>query len=758
MIPNDNAEITSQISEPAESASDTLKIAQEKAKKQEKLFDELVHVQRDKETSSIDPSSIEDEDIRYQAACDIAADMLRENEANKIKPGFENYEGLMTIISACKPVITFIITLFIFVSRPEWCTDLGSYIDYQCRNSLDPNYKVTYVRSSLPLLSESIKTGFCLFGMIGISMIELIKTGVTVSSPERRNSFVFCLFLTVVYVILYIITGLTQFTLPCIDLIPVLFIIMSFDNLRKLFLKSSKIIALSRDVIIFFFLFLFVSSVVARILFFDKPWFADAEEPSVFTMNFKSFTNSFVSLSNAIFLIDGELQLFSMLYTDWKVYVLFFVIVGLFRKLILFNFLTANLYSFYNKMFKDDVDFVSKDSFVKNSIKENIILKRLTSKKIETIIKDRDHQNSLNKNIVKIEKFFKVDPAFRTDLAENPDFFGRFVEDLKTNTKYEIFLAFVQFLSIILIILSMQMNADWTITLYSILFVLSFIQLVDGYMKMKIQKFDPFLILNYFDVLSSGVLLATLMIFFMIGDESYIMHLRSENPVIRKLIGILVVSKSGKLLSMLAYNEQIALVFQIFVNSLGFVMNTFGSIIIVMLIYATIGISIFGGNVSSDTPNIYLAKFGGEMDPLYLQLNFNDYYYALLTLFCVMVGGWPGLLTMNTLRSPSTTPAYNMFFMSYFFLSNCCLMNILFGFLVDNVSAYLTAQLSKESEEKQKEKSQKKVESQRKTQAEAKEKEALKKKENMSQDLDNFVGNNRPLDQINENPNENAQE
>jgi len=57
--------------------------------------------------------------------------------------------------------------------------------------------------------------------------------------------------------------------------------------------------------------------------------------------------------------------------------------------------------------------------------------------------------------------------------------------------------------------------------------------------------------------------------------------------------------------------------------------------LIFFIIYATIGISVFGGNVNSGSPEMHEKIYGDELDENMMLFNFNDYYHSFLTLFMI---------------------------------------------------------------------------------------------------------------------------
>jgi hypothetical protein len=68
-------------------------------------------------------------------------------------------------------------------------------------------------------------------------------------------------------------------------------------------------------------------------------------------------------------------------------------------------------------------------------------------------------------------------------------------------------------------------------------------------------------------------------------------------------------------------------------------------------------------------------------------MNFNDYFTALFTLFCMIFGGWNGTDTLNMGENPTkyNKSFYEYYFVLFFMFSNLCLINVVISFFVDNV-------------------------------------------------------------------------
>lgn len=150
-----------------------------------------------------------------------------------------------------------------------------------------------------------------------------------------------------------------------------------------------------------------------------------------------------------------------------------------------------------------------------------------------------------------------------------------------------------------------------------------------------------------------------------------------------------------KLLSaLLTYLRKISIIdilVSVIAKSLKLCASLFQMLIIVMLLFSSIGMCLFGGNINTNTPAEMVTKLGinaGDApDPNSLILNFNDYYCSMYSLYIIFNCGWGGFDTANMYTSVryNSKIAYEYFFISYFIIANLCLMNVVQSFFIDQV-------------------------------------------------------------------------
>jgi len=115
----------------------------------------------------------------------------------------------------------------------------------------------------------------------------------------------------------------------------------------------------------------------------------------------------------------------------------------------------------------------------------------------------------------------------------------------------------------------------------------------------------------------------------------------------------------------------------------------FQMLFIVMLVFSSVGMALFGGNVTSATPAAYKKITGGDWNSGMDYLNFNDYFTSMYCLYVIFTGGWNGVDETNMFMNPKYNKkiAYEYFFISYFLVANICLMNVVQSFFIDQICA-----------------------------------------------------------------------
>lgn len=165
-----------------------------------------------------------------------------------------------------------------------------------------------------------------------------------------------------------------------------------------------------------------------------------------------------------------------------------------------------------------------------------------------------------------------------------------------------------------------------------------------------------------------------------------------------KIYALATICKTLSVIMFLRVIREIRIVLDVLINSAIFLLDVIGMMGIVMLLFSSVGITMFGGVMNSKAIASYETIMGaGEgFDKGLEYLNFNDYFNALMTLFSVILAGWQDTLRMLCFANPNRSMNHNYFFVCFFICANLFLLNVLIGFIIDNIVAYLSEDITHE--------------------------------------------------------------
>lgn len=683
--------------EPQPSLNSRLSDPKRRMRKILSLLKSRAEQERDKDGdgASVDYDAlVDDGDLRYLLAADVTADLIRTQRANEIKSGFEDYVGAVRILDSVTPILLLLMGLFILFGRPEWCAGLGTYINYACTHSLDPARPVEYLVTRAPMLSASTKTFICMACMAAITLTNLLKVGVTVSSATHRNSLYFCLCLLGSYFALFFLETFAGVNVLFSDIFPVLFAIFNLPSLQKIVGKTLDIMVLSKEIIIFYTLILAMVAISARALFSGVPAFFDADGASYFLYNFADFGSAVYTAVVTFFFMDGVYSMGLALLAGHRLYVAYWVLVGLFVKFFLLNLVCGVLAYYYNTLFESETRFMEGFPDLKQRVKEEIVLETAEYSRLKAMVKKYHRAGFYDRDIVDIEEFYRVTTVNRgvTWNADNPHSVANAYAELAASDAFVIGIGLVELLGVVLILFSLSADASALAYIYIALFIVNFLLFADRVFGLVSKRLDSRAYLAAADLAASAVVGALILAHLLSSHQVYAEQLVAGNRQLKKLVGLLFTAKAVRALRLALFQKEIRLVCDVAYKSFGFIADILLILAMVFFVFATLGIALFGGNVTSASFAQYAAKYGSELSEPAAHLNFNDYYHAFYSLFVVMISDWLGLIRVVTLETrPSLL--YNAFFVLFFFISNMCFLNIIFGFVVGSMDSYMEAAL-----------------------------------------------------------------
>lgn len=427
-----------------------------------------------------------------------------------------------------------------------------------------------------------------------------------------------------------------------------------------------------------------------------------------FGYNFKSFSNALYSLTINNFLGDNFVDLVMGLMDGHMALMSYWLIISFLNKFMLANFICGILYNCYNILFDKDKAYMRRPMFTKirHSLKREIANENLKGHVFDNIMRNYTKLGDFDKVNDQIEKFYSrgKQNEFRTMHGiDNPDNMGAHFNVLRHTKLYIFTLGLIEGFTYILIIITFEIDVEDTYYLLVLILIINVILILDRFMFLLNNYYDSETTFRIIDIIASLCIIGLGMQCLARPEATYYGELMSKNRNYLKYLCVLFVLKSARFLRLFRYNAQIAMVTKVIFDSFAFLTDILGIIVIFFFLFGSLGMSMFGGNVNSSTPAAFEEIYGDEPDELLMMMNFNDYYYAILTLFTVMMGGWTSTVALNTAAfgKEHQSMMYNVFFLIYFFFVNLCFLNTLFGFLVDNVSANLEVAMEADQAEKE---------------------------------------------------------
>lgn len=121
-------------------------------------------------------------------------------------------------------------------------------------------------------------------------------------------------------------------------------------------------------------------------------------------------------------------------------------------------------------------------------------------------------------------------------------------------------------------------------------------------------------------------------------------------------------------------------------------------IIMEYLIFAHIGMALFGGCISSETPSLHKERVGGDLNKYYEYLNWNDFTNSLVFLFAInMNNQMIMLINMSTVSGGIRRDYRCVFFLVFVILNNMILFNIFIGQVIGISIEYFKAMKEKKA-------------------------------------------------------------
>lgn len=165
----------------------------------------------------------------------------------------------------------------------------------------------------------------------------------------------------------------------------------------------------------------------------------------------------------------------------------------------------------------------------------------------------------------------------------------------------------------------------------------------------------------------------------------------SEHKAIFKFFCVTTVMKNLSVVKFMRKFKVPRIVLDVMYRSALFLIDLIGMLGIIMLFFSSIGITIFGGYVNNKGVPRFEEITGEPFDDGLEYFNFNDYLNSFMCLYSVILAGWQDFLRLVCFAEPEKFSLFhNYYFVAFFVIANMFLQNVLMGFIIDNIVAFLS--------------------------------------------------------------------
>ena len=463
-----------------------------------------------------------------------------------------------------------------------------------------------------------------------------------------------------------------------------------------------KIIKESIEILIIFIVFLIMFSCLGRILFYNYNEMYD-EQSNYAAYNFESFSQSFYTIMVSVSTTNFPMSMVKA-YEQNRGSAIFFVVNQFLITFVLLNLIMATFYFYYQNFYMESVRNLENEKELCNKIIDEMKLGIIPQKKLSRIV----HMYLENRH--NFHRFDEIE-------ADNIDVAGlyKFTNAQSENSKLmrlrktKIYKYIVGFVDIVVVVLTMEVinglstksAENFPANIIWLQVVLTFASLIDQGFNLMSVGLEGVLkdMIQTIDIIDSVLIFTLGLVMNSITDKRVFIEMHGSTEM-AKFYCILTIFKILRVISFLRVIKEVKIILDVLVKSTLFLLDLIGMLFILMLIFSSIGINLFGGVVNSKNIEKFEKMRGEELDDGLQYMNFNDYMNSFMTLYAVILAGWQDFLRQFCFLMPDTGNfIHNYYFVFFFITANLFLLNVLNGFLIDNIVAYLSDNLNENQDE-----------------------------------------------------------
>lgn len=575
-------------------------------------------------------------------------------------------------------LIDFLLTLYLayltYFEKPFWCINKGDFMTNNCQEDIYGNtynlllffnfhQKYIFLISSLIMAYFNIK-----YVVAYMAMKQTLK----ISESNRKLKLMLASTLNVLHFMFYFMAKDGIVSIDGCSIVKTIFLCLVVDflfvNLKKVF---SYLTNFYEIFLLFFLNWIFVAALV-EVLFVAFPTYYDNEVHYSFNFNnyFKTLFSVFVFFTG-----NNSPDMFMKRFPANGLLTYSFIFVIWCNNLIVTGFLIGLSY------YKMKLMMISEIKKVVDSPSPRVVFEKLQNhpNADRKIIKKylKIHMRNQQDDYLPIEQIILQSQSNRKEMVYVSE---KIYDELKRSRVYEGIYGLLGLACAIYVLVVVQNKAFQQYQNFLFMILLCSIQLMD-FLHAMFFRHDYSLDRNwktYLDTCLSLVLIGF----------SFKLYRDVEDVVLIKVWAFFALLKMFRIVVLMFKFDRERMKGNVLYPIYKFVSDLILQILVVFLIFASLGLNFFGGDINSFAIDVYNEDMGTELD--YERLNFNTILNALVFLFVVSLNNdWPVLANICIINNGTGNRRLMRFLFIFFkFLVNYLLLNSIIAFMIEVLHDY----------------------------------------------------------------------
>jgi len=484
----------------------------------------------------------------------------------------------------------------------------------------------------------------------------------------------------------------------------ILFIMVYFRSILKAFNKMAVMLKRSYSMVLLIFVTLFVFGVMATVIF-------EAEEygstSSIFLYSFSSLSRSIESLLLLMMLENfPEVLIDSIGVSVW--HLLFLMAFVLIASILVISFVTGVFFFHYKRYYVENLNFVETKYPEFKECVPTVLKKRFLDPSytdtIVQMVEDRERLGSAQEFKLGIRASYKrklrnAIQKIKALNAQKKQLYFNKVKEIHQRISISFFYRLITFVlcfyqAFIPVSVIDPNNVADTADFFQASELVSFVFAIDLYLKYTFNKRRNFwTFVNVCELASIiGVILFTNLLFIIPVDYLDTNPIGSYGLYLCWAFASFLKFPRMHLIMMEYANYKV--IVKTCVHIIPLITDLINMYIIVILFYATLGLTMFGGVINTGFPAQFESIAGEELDAAEVRLNFNDISNSIVYLIIMNVsyyntGIQKGLAAATVVNDSGLKMFFTrVYFYSFLLITELIIINIIIGFVIEFLELY----------------------------------------------------------------------